>query len=180
MRIIAFITNSRLVAKIPEHFREQTSRAPPIMPQLVPAPRSATSMIWTPSRLKFLSIPLVPRSTIERGSESCALSDPVSKFREGSTAVEELFSESFVGIWQAVWGTVADYSWIKRSRFFLTANGRMVKPIKHRYPNQANRFSPAWVTSWTLRFCRSNSGTSGRRPCCFSKLWVPGYSGNSN
>ena len=37
-------------------------------------------------------------STIERGSESCALSDSVSKFREGSTAVEELFSESFVGI----------------------------------------------------------------------------------
>ena len=53
--------------------------------------------------LKFLGIPPFPRSTIERGSESCALSDPVSKFREGSTAVEELFSESFVWIWQAVW-----------------------------------------------------------------------------
>ncbi|MCH2286726.1 MAG: hypothetical protein MK481_04650 [SAR324 cluster bacterium] len=39
-------------------------------------------MTRTPSRLKFLGIPILPRSTIERGSESCALSDPVSKFRE--------------------------------------------------------------------------------------------------
>ena len=32
MRIIAFITNSRLVAKILEHFRKQTPRAPPMIP----------------------------------------------------------------------------------------------------------------------------------------------------
>ena len=32
MRIMAFITNSHLVAKILEHFREQTSRALPMMP----------------------------------------------------------------------------------------------------------------------------------------------------
>ena len=36
----------------------------------------------TPSRLKFLSIPILTRSTIERGPEFCALSDTVSKFRE--------------------------------------------------------------------------------------------------
>ena len=42
--------------------------------------------------------PILPGSTIERGSKSCALSDPVRKFREFSTAVEELFLESFVGI----------------------------------------------------------------------------------
>ena len=180
MRIIPFITNSRLVAKILERFRGQTSRAPPMV-QTGPVPSfSNFNMIRTPNRLNFLGIPIFQGSTIERGSESCALSDPVSKFREGSTTVEELFSESFVGVWQAVWGTVADSSWIKRSRFSLKANSRMAKPIKHRYPNQINRFSRARVTSWTLRFCRSNSGKSGRRPCCFSKLWITGYSGNFN
>ena len=98
MRIIAFITNSRLVAKILEHFREQTSRAPPKMPT---GPVSSFSD-FDDTNSQQAEVPwhldLPAGSTIERGSESCALSDHVSKFREGSTAVEELFSESFVGI----------------------------------------------------------------------------------
>ena len=96
MRIIVFITNLRLFAKILEHFREQTSREPPMMPT---GPVSSFSDFDdTNSQQAFLGIQILPGSTIERGSESCALSDPVSKFREGSTALEELSSESFVGI----------------------------------------------------------------------------------
>jgi len=82
MRIIAFITDPREVVKILEHIGEQTSRAPPLM-LTDPVPSFRTS-----NTLKFPGIPILPRSTIERGKGICVLSGPFCRFSEPSKAME--------------------------------------------------------------------------------------------